>query len=87
MLVLQLTFWRIDAEKIGEEESIPLLNRVSIIGGQDQTLAYVEEGSKQEFIASLGAVLRIGSDRIDVPREYSFLSFPRVRDRTENGST
>ena len=48
--------------------------------GRNRALAYAEEGSKQEFIVGLGAVLRIGSDRIIVPEDYCLLGLEKVRD-------
>ena len=39
--------------------------------GRNRTLAHAEEGSKQEFAAGMGAVLRPGPDRIVAPDGYS----------------
>jgi putative transposase len=55
--------------------------------GRDRTLAHAEEGSKQEFIASLGAVLRIGSNKIIVSGEYCLLELVKARDRTLRKTT
>ncbi len=45
-------------------------------------MAHVEERTKQEFAAGMGAVLRIGSYGIIVSADYCLFGLEKARDRT-----
>jgi hypothetical protein len=47
-------------------------------------VADAKEGPKQEFIASMGAILRAGPDRIVTPDGYSKFAEIKKCDRTEH---